>query len=165
MGLWLDGSSLFPFLKRGITSADFNLFGKIPSHIHLLKILHKNGAMTWELNFINFVCGQSDLVDFLLSNNLIIFKMSSVTIGCRNKELQFLFLGAAEVLLLCFLFIFSDKAGPIPVKNLLNIFATLVGSFVIFPFSSDIDKLLLDFFLLFKFMISFIVCHNFFVLD
>ena len=64
-----------------MTSAAFKLFGNEPSEIHWLKIVVKNGAIIGALNLIILTDGQSDLVDFLLSNACIIFNISFLIIG------------------------------------------------------------------------------------
>ena len=50
MGLKFDGSSLFPFLKNGITFAIFELSGYCPSSMHLLNVSCK-GAVKQSENF------------------------------------------------------------------------------------------------------------------
>ena len=51
MGLKFDGSSLFPFLKNGITFAIFKISGCFPSSMHLLNISCK-GAVKQSETFL-----------------------------------------------------------------------------------------------------------------
>ena len=51
MGLKFDGSSLFPFLKNGITFAIFKLSGYCPSSMHLLNKSCKGAAKQSETFF------------------------------------------------------------------------------------------------------------------
>ena len=51
MGLKFDVSSLFPFLKNGITFAIFKLSGYCPSSMHLLNKSCKGAAK--QSNFLN----------------------------------------------------------------------------------------------------------------
>jgi hypothetical protein len=73
IGLQLEMSCLFPFLKIGLTIAYFNLSGKTPVLRIALQMYVNGEIISGELNFMILLEISSYPLEFLVFNDLIIF--------------------------------------------------------------------------------------------